>query len=136
MAKAIVLLSVNAGSSSVKATLFQADADGAEEQLARIAAAEVSGLSAPPAEFSYLRGDEKHKHQFPSSISTHHDAFQYILESFFNDRDLRAVSGKDQVDYVCHRIVHGVGGEPPFINWIRCSSNEALVLTNPKTGRL
>ncbi len=106
MAKPTVILSINAGSSSVKATLFTAEGDQPE----KIAAAEISGLSAPPAQFTYSRSDDKRKEELPSSIKSHNDAFQYILESFLSDKDLDFISSPDHIDYSCHRVVHGVSG--------------------------
>ena len=106
MAKPIVILSINAGSSSVKVTLFTAEGDAPE----KIAAAEISGLSAPPAQFTYSRDDDKHKEELPSSIISHNDAFQHILESFLRDKNLEFISSRDHIDYACHRVVHGVGG--------------------------
>ncbi len=106
MAKPTVILSINAGSSSVKVTLFTAEGDQPE----KIAAAEISGLSAPPAQFTYSRNNDKHKEELPSSIKSHNDAFQYILESFLSDKDLDFISNQDHIDYACHRVVHGVSG--------------------------
>ncbi len=106
MAKPAIILSINAGSSSVKVTLFTAEGD----QPQKIAAAEVSGLSAPPAHFTYSRNHDKHKEELPSSIRSHNDAFQYILESFLGDKNLEFISSRDHISYACHRVVHGVSG--------------------------
>ncbi len=104
MANPTVILSINAGSSSVKVTLFTAEGD----QPQKIAAAEISGLSAPPAQFIYSRNDDRHKEELPSSIESHNDAFQYILETFLRDKDLDFISSRDHIHYACHRVVHGV----------------------------
>jgi hypothetical protein len=104
MAKSMVILSINAGSSSVKATLFKADGDQPE----RIAAAEISCISSPPAQFTYTRDNDKQKRDLADPIKSHYDAFDYILESFLNDGDLDIVSSRDHIDYACHRVVHGV----------------------------
>jgi acetate kinase len=104
MAQSTILLSINAGSSSVKVTLFKAE-DGKPE---KIAAAEISGISSPPAQFTYSRNNQKHKKELPSSINSHNDAFEHILESFLNDKDLENIS---HIDYACHRVVHGVSGQ-------------------------
>jgi acetate kinase len=107
MAQSTIILSINAGSSSVKVTLFKADDDKPE----KIAAAEISGISSPPAQFTYSRNNQKHKEELPSSIKSHNDAFEHILESFLNDKDLENVSSRDHIDYACHRVVHGVSGQ-------------------------
>ena len=105
MAKtSIAILSINAGSSSVKATLFKAEGNRPEA----IAAAEVSGINASPAQLTYTRNNNKQKKELRSSIASHNDAFECILESFLNDTELELVSDRDHIDYVCHRVVHGV----------------------------
>ena len=109
MARSTVILSVNAGSSSVKVTLFTAQGDQPE----KIAAAEISSLSDPPAHFAYSRSYEKQKHELSSAIVSHSHAFQYILEYFLNDKDLAILSSRDRIDYACHRVVHGVSGSNP-----------------------
>ena len=108
MVKSKVILSINAGSSSVKVTLFTVTAEG--DQPEKIAAVEISGLSAPPAQFTYSRNDHKRKEELPSSIKSHNDAFQHILESLLGDKDLEFISSRDHIDYACHRVVHGVSG--------------------------
>lgn len=112
MAKSTVILSINAGSSSVKVTLFQADND----QPTKIAAAEISGLSASPAQFTYSRNSHKQEEELPSSIKSHNDAFHHILETFLEDKALETVSSRDHIDYACHRVVHGVSGQRPGPN--------------------
>lgn len=107
MAKSTTILSINAGSSSVKVTLFKANSTGGD-QLEKIAAAEISGINAPPAQFTYTRDNNKEKKELPSSIQSHNDAFECILESFLNDTELELISSRDHIDYVCHRVVHGV----------------------------
>jgi acetate kinase len=103
MAKPMVILSINAGSSSVKATLFKADNHQPEK-------IEISWLSSPPAQFFYQcnRNSSEHHQELPDTITSHNDAFQYILESFLNDKDLEVVSYRDHIDYAYHRVVHGV----------------------------
>ena len=103
MANPEVILSINAGSSSLKITLFSVK----DKSLEKIAAADVSGFTAPPAKEKYSRGSYKHTTELPKSIQSHNDAFQHILDSFLNDKDLKEVSSKDDITYACHRVVHG-----------------------------
>ena len=50
-----IILAVNAGSSSVKISVYSAaDLNASPKQ---IADAQVSGLTAPPADLTYIRGD-------------------------------------------------------------------------------
>lgn len=106
MDQSTIILSINAGSSSVKVTLFKAEGDKPE----KIAAAQISGISSSTAEFTYSRNDQKVKEELSNSIKSHNDAFQHILESFLNDEELQSVSDRGHIDYACHRVVHGVSG--------------------------
>jgi acetate kinase len=118
MAKALVLLSINSGSSSVKVRLFEAravvgeaDDDNEVSEPGEIAAAQISSLGTHPAQFSYSQDNKKSSRELPSSVDTHQAAFQYILKAFLNDSELESVSTEDSIDVVCHRVVHGVSCE-------------------------
>ncbi|KAJ6166829.1 acetate kinase [Penicillium chermesinum] len=101
MAKKI--LSVNAGSSSVKATFYTL-----ENPPAVIAEAQVSGITAPPPVFKYKGGSKKNiKEELKEQINSPQDAFKYILHRCFNDPELSGVASKDDLAYICHRVVHG-----------------------------
>lgn len=99
-----IILSINAGSSSLKITLFAVDSSSSS--LEKIAAAEVSGFTDPPAKEKYSRGSYSRKNEWPN-IKSHNDAFQHILDAFLNDKELRELSSKDDITYACHRVVHG-----------------------------
>ena len=103
MSKPEIILSINAGSSSLKITLFRVK----DKSLELIAAADVSGFTAPPAKEKYSRGSYKHTNELSKSIQSHNDAFQHILDSFLNDKDLKEVNNRDDITYACHRAVHG-----------------------------
>lgn len=103
MSKPEIILSINAGSSSLKITLFSVK----NKSLEKIAAADVSGFTAPPAKEKYSRGTYKKNSELPKSIQSHNDAFQHILDSFLGDKDLKEVNSKDDITYACHRVVHG-----------------------------
>lgn len=100
-----IILAINAGSSSLKITLFSAKGPPSPS-LEKIAAAQVSGFADPPAIEKYSRGTYSTKNELPN-IKSHNDAFQYILESFIDDKDLKEVQSKDDITYACHRVVHG-----------------------------
>ncbi|KAK2742383.1 hypothetical protein FQN55_007917 [Onygenales sp. PD_40] len=100
MAKAI--LSINAGSSSVKVTVFKPG-----KPLVRLASAQVAGLTAPPRIFTYSRGTKQKKEDINEDIKSPQDAFKYLLEHFLNDPGLQEVATKDDFTYLCHRVVHG-----------------------------
>jgi acetate kinase len=96
------ILSVNAGSSSVKITFYTF-----ENPPRTIAEAEISGITAPPPTLKYQQGDKKHKEEIKEKLSTPQDAFNYLLKRCFNDPELSEVTSVDDLAYICHRIVHG-----------------------------
>jgi acetate kinase len=104
MSRPEIILSINAGSSSLKITLFRVK--DSSSSLEQIAAAEVSGFTDPPAEEKYTRGSYSTKNKWPN-IKSHNDAFQHILDGFLNDKDLREVRNKNDITHACHRVVHG-----------------------------
>jgi acetate kinase len=106
MSKPTIILSINAGSSSLKITLFSVKEDASSSYLEKIAAAEVSGFTEPPAKQKYTRGSYTTNNELPD-IKSHNDAFQHILNAFLNDKDLKEVNSKEDITYACHRVVHG-----------------------------
>ncbi|KAF2481719.1 Acetokinase family-domain-containing protein [Neohortaea acidophila] len=98
-----VILSINAGSSSVKVSVFSY-ADKEPKQLAEI---QISGLTAPPAKLTYSRGDENVKDQELSDIKNSQDAYEYILKHLIDDKGLSELNSPDDIEFACHRVVHG-----------------------------
>jgi acetate kinase len=97
------ILSVNAGSSSVKITFYTY-----EKTPQVIASAQVSGITAPPAKFKYTVGDKKREEEeLKEPVNNPQDAFKLLLERCFNDSDLSDIASSDDLVYICHRIVHG-----------------------------
>lgn len=101
-----IILSINAGSSSVKASVYKTPKDGgtAPVQLAEVT---VEGLTAPPATLKYERGDQKIKGKEIEGISTQEDGFRYILDHLTNDEGLPELNKKEDIHFTCHRVVHG-----------------------------
>ena len=95
-----VLLTLNAGSSSIKFALFESRGSS----LIRRAAGQVEGLGTLDAHFvATSRNGGRHEHGFEAQngYANHHQALQGILvwlQSSFPSR---------QVDAVSHRVVHG-----------------------------
>ena len=83
-----LILAVNAGSSSLKISLYRRDV-----QL--ILLASISNISAPPAVFT-LNG----KHIPATSITDHPSAFACFLEHLDANQ-------RNEIRHVCHRVVHG-----------------------------
>ncbi|KAJ5835031.1 Acetate/Proprionate kinase [Penicillium robsamsonii] len=96
------ILSVNAGSSSVKINFYTF-----ENPPKPIADASISGITAPPPTFKYQQGDKKHKEEVKENLSTPQDAFKYLLQRCFNDTELSKITSLDDIMYICHRVVHG-----------------------------
>lgn len=102
-----IILSVNAGSSSVKISVYEATANSDPTQLAE---AQVSGLTSPPPKLTYVRGGHtvsKDKELGGEKVTKQDDAFDIILSTLTGDAALPQVGSEDDVSVVCHRIVHG-----------------------------
>ncbi|KAH6625987.1 acetate and butyrate kinase-like protein [Chaetomium sp. MPI-SDFR-AT-0129] len=102
-----VILSVNAGSSSVKVSVYTAEQG---QSPTPIAEAQVSGLTAPPAILKYKRGDETvvKDRKVEDQVNGQQDAaFAVILDTLIKDDGLPDIQHKTDVGIICHRIVHG-----------------------------
>lgn len=106
-----VILSINAGSSSVKVSVFKGSSKDAEPS--QLAEASVAGLTAPPSTLTYKRGDKKIKDEEIKDVSTQEDAFKYILEHLLNDDGLPELKNKEDIEFACHRVVHGGDFDKP-----------------------
>ncbi|KAI2609780.1 acetate kinase [Hypoxylon fragiforme] len=101
-----IILSINAGSSSVKISAYLAKHRGAPQQLAE---AQINGLTAPPVQLSYTRGDVnvlKNQEQ-EAKIEDQDAAFKFLLNTFTSDPELPELSTKADISVACHRVVHG-----------------------------
>ncbi|KAF7548370.1 hypothetical protein G7Z17_g7106 [Cylindrodendrum hubeiense] len=101
-----VILAINAGSSSVKISVFTADKDALPRQ---IADTQISGLTAPPAQLTYSRLGEtliKAK-EVAGEVKSQDDAFDLLLKTLVDDDGLQEISSKADIAIACHRIVHG-----------------------------
>lgn len=104
MAKTIV--SINAGSSSVKISVYSAEQGQDPKELAET---QIDGLTAPPSQLKYTRGGESiaKGQKLNEKITTQNDAFKYMLDELINDEDLKAITKKEDIAIACHRVVHG-----------------------------
>lgn len=98
-----VILSINAGSSSLKTTLY---VYGSEKKLKSLAKAEVSNINSQPAQLKYSSKDKQDKKDV-NDIKDHAAAFELVLNSFLNDANVDEVKSKDQIKYATHRVVQG-----------------------------
>lgn len=110
-----IILSVNAGSSSVKISVFSATLKTSPAQLAE---AQITGLTSPPPKLTYTRGDASvSKDADVGEVKTQDDAFRLILKTLIDDPGLPEIASKHDIAIVCHRIVHGGDfGEAQVIN--------------------
>ena len=104
-----IILAINAGSSSVKVSVYSYDSatssQGSPRQLADV---QVSGLTAPPAKLKYDRGEDQHiRDKELSNIKSAEDAYESILQTLINDKGLTELDSADDIEFACHRIVHG-----------------------------
>lgn len=103
-----IILAINAGSSSVKVSVYAIGADRSPRELAE---AEVSGLSSPPASLKYTshgkRKADKERIDEKESVDSQQTAFQYILKTLLDDEDLEELASKDHISVAAHRVVHG-----------------------------
>ncbi|GAB1311231.1 putative acetate kinase [Madurella fahalii] len=101
-----IILAVNAGSSSVKVSVYSAELRQPPKQIAE---AQVSGLTAPPATLKYARAGKVviKDREVDEKVDGQRAAFSLLLETLIQDGDLPEIQSKDDVGIVCHRIVHG-----------------------------
>lgn len=111
-----IILSINAGSSSVKVSVFSAQPGQVPRELAET---QLDGLTAPPVQLKYTRGSQsiyKNK-KIDQEIKTQEEAFQFLLDELTDDKELTAISKKEDITLACHRVVHGGDySEAKFIN--------------------
>ncbi|KAI9875797.1 MAG: hypothetical protein M1830_007988 [Pleopsidium flavum] len=100
-----IILSINAGSSSVKISVYSAEQKG--QAPTQLADAQIAGLTAPPATLTYERGSQKTKGQEVNGINGQEDAFSYILDHLVKDEGLSEISDRENITHACHRVVHG-----------------------------
>ncbi|OBT39462.1 acetate kinase [Pseudogymnoascus sp. WSF 3629] len=100
-----LILAVNAGSSSVKVSVYTLSSSEPHQ----IAEAQLDGLTAPPAKLSYTRGSttvSKGKEQ-KQDVEDQGAAFSILLDELVNDSKLTELARKEDITHVCHRVVHG-----------------------------
>ncbi|KAI1325266.1 acetate kinase [Xylariaceae sp. FL0255] len=109
MAKKIIL-SINAGSSSVKISAYEASSPQTPPK--QLAEASISGLTAPPARLSYALGGKtiekgNELQNEGGAPPTQDEAFKQILKILTSDSDLPEISHAEDIAIACHRVVHG-----------------------------
>ena len=103
-----IILAVNAGSSSLKISVYLFDNHSSKDELKSILESSFSNISSPPALFSFeslekgtgiasVRKSEVHQ------VSTHEQAFAHFLH---HSKEAAKID-PNRISYVCHRVVHG-----------------------------
>ncbi|KAI9792152.1 MAG: hypothetical protein M1816_002692 [Peltula sp. TS41687] len=103
-----IILSINAGSSSVKISVYKAQTQHqSPEQLVET---QIAGLTAPPSTFSYATrsGAKRIKNQpLAQNINSQDEAFRYMLDHLVDDEATPEIRNREDIVFACHRIVHG-----------------------------
>jgi acetate kinase len=94
-----VILSVNAGSSSLKVSLFAPTASGGPSHLATCS---VSSIGSSGTEFKSTLQDVSNEEKDMQSVTDHDAALEHILGHLF-----RTTTSQEAITHVCHRVVHG-----------------------------
>jgi acetate kinase len=105
MSNSKIIISINAGSSSVKVSVYSYQDSNSDPH--ELAVAQVDGLTAPPPTLKYERGDHKVKGQEAKDVKNQEDAFRFILEQLEKDGGLPELKNRDDIGFACHRVVHG-----------------------------
>ncbi|KAI7292382.1 acetate kinase, partial [Hortaea werneckii] len=130
-----IILAINAGSSSVKVSVFSYDPtnstnnppsskdnqDQIDTSLTELAQIQISNLTASPALLTYTLRDQPASQKnspLPASVSTPRTAFQKILSVLLQDPDLPELDSPSDIAVAVHRIVHGGGdfSTPTFLD--------------------
>ena len=101
-----MILSINAGSSSVKISVYGVEEDKNPKQLAEM---EIDDLTSTLRQWRYVRGLEtiaKGK-EVDQNIQSQQDAFKFMLGHLIDDNRLRQICTEEDITYACHRIAHG-----------------------------
>lgn len=100
-----IILAVNAGSSSVKVSVYNIQKAG--QPPTQVAEAQIAGLTAPPVSLTYKKGSKQTKDEGLEDIKGQEDAFEHVLAYLVDDQSLHEIKAKDDIGYTCHRVVHG-----------------------------
>lgn len=117
--KHATLLSVNAGSSSLKISVFRLSKNpqitSDQEPVDLILTSSISNISSPPAKFSFelasTASTNGAKEEEVSSIKDHASAFAHFLDSLQRNASI----DQDKIARVCHRVVHGGDYADPIV---------------------
>jgi acetate kinase len=93
-----LILSANAGSSSLKLSLYSLVGQDSEDRVNLVLSSTITSISSPPAKFSF--GNDV-TNEPVDSIQDHASAFDHFLAKLKTWIDCK------EITYICHRVVHG-----------------------------
>jgi acetate kinase len=118
-----IILSINAGSSSVKVSVYKRKGKNLDEEA--LAIVQIDGITSPPPTLTYERGGEQlAKGKEVGDVKGHEEAFRYILDQLIGDQGLGEVSRQEDISCAVHRIVHG--GDYPQLQTIEKDTYQHL----------
>lgn len=97
-----LVLAVNAGSSSLKISLFCRFVDNAANPVLLLSSS-ISSIFAPPAKFSSVALQHRSMNEEVDSIHDHASAFTHFLDRL---KEEASVDLRD-IKHIAHRVVHG-----------------------------
>jgi len=99
-----IILAINAGSSSVKISIYRADQGQKPIELAET---QIDGLTSPPPKLKYTRAGKSicKGEEIDPKVSSQKDAFEYLLDELINDKEFKKITKKEDIHIVCHRVV-------------------------------
>ncbi|KAL0580730.1 hypothetical protein V5O48_001288 [Marasmius crinis-equi] len=106
-----LVLSVNAGSSSLKISLYSITRPYKDTEPAQLLlTSTISNISSPPASFSFkpTNGTNGINNASVDSIHDHASAFSHFIHHLQSEQ-------ADQIVHICHRIVHGGDYHDPVV---------------------
>ena len=100
-----LVLSINAGSSSLKISIYSLLSTEKIEPVELLLTSSISSISAPPAKFSFRKNQSEFnvKDQSVDRITDHSSAFSHFLDTL----EYHASVDRKRIVYICHRVVHG-----------------------------
>ncbi|KAK0204763.1 acetate and butyrate kinase [Desarmillaria ectypa] len=109
-----LILSANAGSSSLKISLYELVGDNAESPKLLLTSS-ISNITAPPVKFSFaplaVSSTPHIKNEEVPAVTEHASAFAHFLDSL----ESKANIDKNRIVQVCHRVVHGGDYTDPVV---------------------
>lgn len=117
-----LILSVNAGSSSLKISLYALSPSTSKTSQTKpttlLLTSSISSISSPPATFSFKPIASTHKSNIDAlkdvpvdSITDHASAFAHFLSHLHDEARI----DKADIAHVCHRVVHGGDYREPVV---------------------